>query len=358
MRRAGTTFGAMELIEVPPGLAGVAVTATTVGDVLGDEGIYHYRGQPAAALATSGSFEQAAALVLDASGKPAIGDATLPSALADLVGRVDLRGGLSALGAAIDTRPLIDESPDDRRATAVRIISTLPTLVASVHHGHLCTPRPDLSHVANYRWMLTGSDDQAPARALETYCTLAIDHGFNTSTFAARVVASTGADLGACVLAAYGALTGPRHGAVQSLVLDMYDEIATADRAEEWMRTALASRRTIPGFGHSVYRTIDPRVAVLREVTEAIAPARHEFVLAVEQAAAVVLAGRNLAANVDLYSPMLLDACAIPRNLFTATFAVARVVGWCAHILEQALEAKVIRPAAYYIGPPPTSADP
>ena len=119
------------------------------------------------------------------------------------------------------------------------------------------------------------------------------------------------------------------------------------------MRTTLASRRPIPGFGHSVYRTIDPRVVVLREVTAAVAPDRHEFVLAVEQAAAAVLAGRNLAANVDLYSPVLLDACAIPRNLFTATFAVARVVGWCAHILEQATEGKVIRPAAYYVGPPP-----
>jgi citrate synthase len=343
----------MELIEVPPGLAGVAVTSTTVGDVLGDEGIYHYRGRSAAALATSVSFEQAAAIVLDASGEPAVGDATLPTTLADLVGRVDLRGGLSALGAAIDTRPLVDESPDDRRATAVRLISTLPSLIASVHHGHLHTPRPDLGHVANYRWMLTGSDDEGLARALETYCTLAIDHGFNSSTFAARVVASTGADLGACVLAAYGALTGPRHGAVHSTVLDMFDEIATPDRAEEWMRTAMASRRRIPGFGHSVYRTIDPRVTVLREVTAAIAPDRYEFVLAVEQAAASVLAGRKLAANVDLYSPVLLDACAIPRNLFTATFAVARVVGWCAHILEQATEGKIIRPNAYYIGPPP-----
>ena len=268
-------------------------------------------------------------------------------------GRVDLRAGLSALGAAIDTRPLLDESPDERRAAAVRIISTLPTLVASVHHGALRSPRPDLGHVANYRWMLTGSDDEVLARALETYCTLTIDHGFNSSTFTARVVASTGADLGACVLAAYGALTGPRHGAVQSRVLDMLDEIATPDRAEPWMRSAMASRRRILGFGHSVYRTVDPRVAVMRQLTAAVAPDRHELVLAVEQAAGRVLAGRNLAANVDLYSPVLLEACAIPAGLFTATFAVARVVGWCAHILEQATEAKIIRPAAYYVGPPP-----
>jgi citrate synthase len=159
----------MELIEVPTGLAGVAVTATTVGDVLGDEGFYHYRGRSAVALATGGTFEEAAATVLDPSGEPAIGDATLPSTVADLVERLDLRSGLSALAAAIDTRPLVDQNPDERRATAVRVISTLPTMIASVHHGQVRTPRADLGHVANYRWMLTGSDDEALARALETY---------------------------------------------------------------------------------------------------------------------------------------------------------------------------------------------
>ena len=196
--------------------------------------------------------------------------------------------------------------------------------------------------------MLTGSDDEALARALETYCTLAIDHGFNSSTFTARVVASTGADLGACVLAAYGALTGPRHGAVQSRVLDMLDEIATPDRAEEWMRTAMASRRRILGFGHSVYRTVDPRVAVLRERHR-----RHRALTATSSSSPSrrpprrVLAGRNLAANVDLYSPVLLDACAIPRRIcsrprspWPASSAGAPTSS------SRRRRAKIIRPAA------------
>lgn len=346
----------MELIEVPPGLAGVAVAATTVGDVLGEEGRYHYRGRSAVQVATTSSFEAAAALVLDGSGEPAVGDGALPAELDAVLGRTDLRGALSALGTAIDARPLVDTTPAEHRAAAVRIISTLPTLVASVHHGARCTPPVDAGHIAGYHRMVTGVEDPAAARALETYCTLTIDHGFNSSTFTARVVASTGADLGACVLAAYGALTGPRHGAVQTRVLDMLEEIARPEDAESWMRAAMASRRRVLGFGHAVYRTVDPRVAVLRELTATVAPERHELLLAVEDAAARVLAGRGLAANVDLYSPVLLDACGMPRGLFTATFAVARVVGWCAHVLEQAREPKVIRPAAYYVGPPPEPA--
>jgi citrate synthase len=343
----------MELIEVPAGLAGVAVTDTSVGDVLGDEGFYHYRGRSAVELARSATFEEVAALVLDPSGAPAIGDGALPGSVAGLVDRLDLRSGLSVLGATVDRVPLVDQPPEARRATAVRLISTFPTLVASVHHGELRQPRADLGHIANYLWMLTGRDDPQLARALETYCVLSIDHGFNSSTFAARVVASTGADLGACVVAAYSALTGPRHGAVQGRVLAMLDEIGEAGDAEEWMRSALAARRRLLGFGHAVYRVRDPRVEVLRDLTPRIAPGRHELAVAAEEAAGRVLAGRRIKANVDLYAPVVLEACGIPPGLFTATFAVARIVGWCAHILEQATEAKVIRPAAYYIGPPP-----
>lgn len=343
----------MELIEVPAGLAGVAVTTTSVGDVLGDEGLYHYRGRSAVALATSAGFEEVAALVLDASGESAIGDGTLPDEVAELIGRVDLRSALSLLGAAIDRRPVTDLDPGERRAVAVRLISCFPALIASVHHGAVRAPRPELGHIANYLWMLTGSEDPDLSRALEVYCSLTIDHGFNSGTFAGRVVASTGADFGACVLGAYCALTGPRHGAVQSRVLDMLDEIAASGDAEAWMRQALAGRRRILGFGHAVYRVLDPRAPVLRELTARIAPERHAVAVHAEAAAATVLAGRRIAPNVDLYSPVLLEACGIPSGLFTATFAMARVVGWCAHILEQAAEPKVIRPGAYYVGPPP-----
>ncbi len=345
----------MELIEVPVGLAGVAVTATTVGDVLGDEGFFHYRGRPVPDLARTSTFEEVAALVLDASGASALGDRSLPPALGPLVGPLGLRSGLSALGEVLGLRPLVDISRDERRADAVRLISAMPTLVASIHHGRLLEPRPGLGHVAGYLEMLTGVE--APpevVRALETYLILTIDHGFNSSTFAARVIASTGADLAGCVVGGFAALSGPRHGAVQTRVLDMFDAIGTPDAAEAWMRSEIASGHRLMGFGHSVYRAPDPRGAVLAEVLEAIDPERHALVSEVERAGLRLLAGRRLVANVDLWSSVLLEACGVPRTLFTATFAMSRIVGWCAHALEQCAEPKVIRPSAYYVGPMPS----
>ena len=343
----------MELIDVPEGLAGVAVTATRIGDVLGEEGAYHYRGRSAVDLARTASFEEVAALVLDGGPEPAIAHVNLPAELAPVVALGDVRTAVSAYGALSDLRPVMDLSPAERRTDAVRLISAFPALVASVARRELVGPRPGEPYVAGYLRML-GGDEPSPAavRALETYACLTIEHGFNAGAFTARVVASTGADLGACATAAYGALTGPRHGAVQTRVLDMLDAIGEPERAADWMRSALADRQRIVGFGHAVYRTTDPRVPVLREVCAELAPERHRLAVAVEEAAAEVLAGRRLGANVDLYAPIVLEGCGIPRSSFTATFAAARIVGWCAHVLEQAAERKIIRPAAHYIGNP------
>jgi citrate synthase len=202
--------------------------------------------------------------------------------------------------------------------------------------------------------MVTGRE-QPPeiVAALQTYLVLTIDHGFNSSTFTARVIASTGTDLGGCLAGAFASLSGPRHGASMAKVLDMVDAIGEPEHAEAWMRDEIASRRRLMGFGHSVYRAPDPRCTMLSDVLAAIDPARHALVANVEAAGLRMLAGRRLVANVDLYAPVLLEACGIPRSLFTATVAVSRVVGWCAHALEQSAEPKIIRPAAYYIGPPP-----
>lgn len=341
----------MELIDVPEGLAGVAVAATRIGDVLGEQGAYHYRGRSAIDLARTSSFEQVASLVLDDRDEPAIEPVTMPDALAAVVRLGDLRTAVSAHAALSGLRPLVDIDAEQRRADAVRLISAFPALAASVARRELVQPEPGEGYIAGYLRMLHGAPASPDTvRALETYACLTIEHGFNAGAFTARVVASTGADLGACVTAAYGALTGPRHGAVQTKVLDMLDAIGEPERAADWMRSALASRERIVGFGHAVYRTTDPRAPVLREVCATLSPERHRLALAVEAAAAEVLAGRRLGANVDLYAPIVLEGCDIPRSSFTPTFAVARIVGWCAHVLEQATERKVIRPAAYYVG--------
>jgi citrate synthase len=343
-----------ELIEVPAGLADVAVTATEIGDVLGNEGLYHYRGRSAIELARTGSSEQVASFVLDGSEEPFVADRALPPGVGELAAAIDLRSGISLLGSAIGCRPLVDISVEQRRADAVRLVSAFPTLVASIRHGVEAVPDPSLGHVADHLRMIRGEAGTAQeVAALEAYFVLTIDHGFSNATFTTRVVASAGADLGACVLAGYTALSGPRHGFALERILDMFDSIGDAGRAEEWMRNEIAAGRRIQGFGHSVYRTDDPRAVLLKEIAASVTPERHEMAAAVEEAGTAVLAGRRLRPNLDLYAAVVLEGCGIPRGWFGATFATARVAGWCAHAIEQAKENKIIRPAAYYIGPPP-----
>jgi citrate synthase len=342
------------LIDVPPGLAGVAVSDTEVGDVLGDRGCFHYRGRSAPELARTAGFETAAALVLDGSTEPLLGDRSLPGGAAALVPRLDLRSGLSLVGAALGCRPLPEIDVAQRRADAVRLISVMPTLIASVHHGRAAEPDPDLGHVADLLRMVTGAVAPPEAvAALEAYFVLTLDHGFANSTFATRVVASTGADLAACVLAGYASLSGPRHGADPGRILTMLDAIGEPEAAEDWMRAEIAGGRRLQGFGHAVYRVADPRLELLRELGATLAPDRHRVAVVAEAAGTRLLAGRRLVPNVDLHAAVVLEGCGLPRELFGATFAAARMVGWCAHALEQAADERIIRPAARYVGPPP-----
>ena len=343
-----------DLIDVPPGLAGVAVTATEIGDVLGQEGVYHYRGQLAVELARHSTFETVASLVLDGSGAPLVGDRSLPADVAALVDRLDLRSAMSVFGASLGLRPLIEITPEERVCDAARLISAMPTLVASILHRRPVPPDPLLGHVADFLRMVRG--EPAPPEivaAMEAFFVLTIDHGFSNSAFATRVVASSGADLAACVLAGFGSLTGPRHGADVERILDMFDAIDEPQRAEEWMKAEMAARRPLQGFGHSVYRTVDPRLTLLRDVGAAVNPERQVMAMAVEQAGTRLLAGRGVKPNLDLYSPVVLEGCGIPRGWFTAAFATARIVGLCAHAIEQATDPKILRPSAHYIGPPP-----
>ena len=343
-----------DLIDVPPGLAGVAVTATEIGDVLGQEGVYHYRGQSAVELARHSTFEAVASLVLDGSGAPLVGDRSLPADVAALVDRLDLRSAMSVFGASLGLRPLIEITPEQRVRDSARLISAMPTLVASILHRRPVRPDPMLGHVADFLRMVRG--EPAPPEivaAMEAFFVLTIDHGFSNSAFATRVVASSGADLAACVLAGFASLTGPRHGADVERILDMFDAIDEPQRAEEWMKAEMAARRPLQGFGHSVYRTVDPRLTLLRDVGAAVNPERQVMAMAVEQAGTRLLAGRGVKPNLDLYSPVVLEGCGIPRGWFTATFATARIVGLCAHAIEQATDPKILRPSAHYIGPPP-----
>ncbi|MGW2743670.1 citrate synthase/methylcitrate synthase [Streptomyces sp. NPDC001450] len=375
-------------VDVPRGLAGVVVTDTGIGDVRGLEGFYHYRQYSAVELARTRGFEDVwhllvhgalpdaerrAAFTAETAGLRRLPEevrAALPAIAA--ASRISgplagLRTALSLLGAAQGFRPVYDIDADRRRADTVAVCAAVPTLLTALHRlGQgldAVEPREDLSYAANYLYMLTGEEpDPRRARAVEQYLISTIDHGFNASTFTARVIASTGADVAACLVGAVGALSGPLHGGAPSRALDTLDAIGTPDRIDSWIRERVLAGDRIMGFGHAIYRTEDPRSRMLREIAQDFGGSRVAFAVEVERQAEAILAelkpGRELHTNVEFYAGVVMELCGLPREMFTPTFAAARVVGWSANILEQAEDSKIIRPVARYVGPEPPVAVP
>lgn len=372
-----------EPIEVPRGLAGVVVTDTALGDVRGREGFYHYRQYSAAELAESRTFEDVWHLLFHgalptATERDAFAAHTaelrrLPDPVAAALPGIALASGasgplaglrtaLSLWGACVGLKPLYDIDAERRRADALAACAVVPTVLTALHRLgaglEAVAPRDDLPYAANYLYMLTGSEpDPQQARAIERYLISTIDHGFNASTFTARVITSTGADLAACLVGAVGALSGPLHGGAPSRALDTLDAIKTPDRIDAWIRERVLAGDRIMGFGHPVYRTEDPRSRMLRGVAQGFGGPLVDFAVEVEAQVEAILAelkpGRELHTNVEFYAGVVMELCGLPRAMFTPTFAAARVVGWSANILEQAEDSKIIRPAARYVGPPP-----
>ncbi|BBB01619.1 putative citrate synthase [Actinacidiphila reveromycinica] len=370
-------------IDVPRGLKGVVVTETSIGDVRGAEGFYHYREYSAVELARTRTFEDVWHLMFHgALPDPAQADAFrartaelrhLPADVADALPAIarstalsgplaGLRTALSLAGASAGFRPLYDIDPDRRRADALAACAAVPTLVTALHRLGQgldpVPPRDDLPYAANYLYMLTGQEpDPARARAVESYLISTVDHGFNASTFTARVIASTGADLAACLVGALGALSGPLHGGAPSRALDTLDAIGAPDRIDGWLRERVLAGDRIMGFGHPVYTTEDPRSRMLKAIARGFGGDLVDFALQVEERAEAILAelkpGRELHINVEFYAGVVMELCGLPREMFTPTFAAARMVGWSANVLEQADDSKIIRPLARYVGPPP-----
>src|SRR5215510_14919515 len=367
--------------DAPRGLDGVVVSSTTIGDVRGDEGFFHYRGYSGADLARDRDLTDVAALVVDGElpSTPAAHAAMAaelrsgrdaPTELLHLLPTVaaaggepmdQLRSALSLAGQVYGLRPVHDLDGAERRRDALRIASVVPALVAGLHrarHGLAPLPsRPDLDVAADYLWMLSGSQpDPRHARAVDQYLVLTVDHGFNASTFTARIATSTGADFAAIVTAALATLSGPLHGGAPSRALEMLDAIGDRARAAAYVRDVVEHDGRIMGFGHRVYRTQDPRSEVLHETARAIDAPLVDFAEQVEdeivRALAELKPGRELYANVEYYAGVVMDAAGIPRELFTPTFTISRSIGWVAHALEQAADNRLIRPASRYVGPP------
>jgi citrate synthase len=368
--------------DVPRGLEGVVAAETAIGSVRGLEGFYHYRQYSAIDLAMTRGFEDVWHLLFD--GKLAGPEEAarfaaeerplrrLPPAVEELLPQLvaaangappldQLRTAVSLLGTVEGFRPTRDLERSEVRADALRVCAAVPTLVAALWRTsqglEVIEAKDELGFSANYLYMVFGEEpDPRHARAIERYLISTIDHGLNASTFTARVVTSTGADVAAAVVAGVAALSGPLHGGAPSRALDTLDAIGTPDRADAFIRQAVERGDRIMGFGHRVYKTLDPRSEMMRETAEEFGGPLVEFAEQVEQTVVRVLdemkPGRQLYTNVEFYAGVVMELCGIPRELFTPTFAVSRTVGWCAHLIEQAADNRIIRPSSRYVGPP------
>lgn len=370
-------------LTVPPGLAGVVVAETAIGDVRGADGFYHYGPYSAIDLAQQRTFEDVWFLMLtgrlpDAAERAGLLDRVaalrvIPDELNRLLPAIAaagaefhplpaLRTALSFFGAHDDVAPMWGSAAADRERDALRVCAVTPVLLARLYQlrNGLPVHDPDPSLPTADYWLqaVTGLAPTAEhLRAVDAYLICTVDHGFNASTFTARTVASSGADLVSAVCGAIGTFSGPLHGGAPDRALEGLDQIGTLDNARQWVRNTVAAGDRIMGFGHAVYRTEDPRAVMLKKIGQALGGDLIDFAVGVESEVVAALAelkpDRQLYANVEFYAGVVMEQCGLPRAMFTPTFTVSRMVGWCAHILEQANGRKIIRPSAGYVGEPP-----
>jgi citrate synthase len=353
------------------GLEGIVAATTALSKVAGTEGRLLYRGYNIHDIARHVSYEEVAYLLwfghlpnkveLTDFKARLVAERILPEAVKHVLSVLPattapldaLRTSISAWGAIeITGKPTVDQ--------AIAVTARFPVFLAAFHRMRNglepLEARPELDHAANYLYLLNGNiPEPQHVQALDAYLVLLADHGMNASTFTARIVASTESDIVSAVVAAIGALKGPLHGGAPSQVLDMLHAIGSVENAEPWLRNAIANGQRLPGFGHRIYKAEDPRAEELRELSRLADP--QEFILArrVEELALALLEeekpGRRLYTNVEFYSAVLLNSVGLLGDLFTPAFAISRIAGWTAHILEQANNNRLIRPESEYTGP-------
>jgi citrate synthase len=272
-----------------------------------------------------------------------------------------LRTSASALSAFDRESEAMDEAANRRKA--IRLTAKLITLTAAferIRNGKdPVDPRPDLGHAAHFLYMLHGEEpDELSERIMDVALTLHAEHGMNASTFSARVTVATLSDMHSGVTAASGTLKGPLHGGANQRVMEMLQAIGSPDAADEWVRNALEGGQRIMGFGHRVYRAVDPRAPILRELAEELGDGRGDsrWLAIAERIVAVMREemdrrGKPIYPNVDFFSAPVYFTLGIPTDQFTNIFACSRVAGWTAHIIEQLADNRLIRPKAEYIGP-------
>jgi citrate synthase len=350
--------------EVQSGLEGVVAFATEIAEPDRAGGALRYRGVDIEELVGEVPFEQVWGLLVDGALTPGLPPAE-PHPLSVHSGdpRVDVQSALAMLAPQWGFGELIDISDEEARDNLARASVMALSFVAQSARGIGKPPVPqreiDKATSIPERFLIRWRGEANPnhVKAIDAYWISAAEHGMNASTFTARVVASTGADVAAALSAAVGALSGPLHGGAPSRVLKMLDEVAEMGDADKYVKDMLDRGERLMGFGHRVYRAEDPRARVLRRTAKEISAPRVEVAEALETAALAELQARRpdrvLATNVEFWSAVVLDFADVPPELFTPMFTSARTAGWSAHILEQKREGRLIRPTAKYVGPAP-----
>jgi citrate synthase len=354
--------------EVQSGLEGVVAFATEIAEPDKEGGALRYRGVDIESLVGAVPYEQVWGLLVDGRFKPGLPPAE-PHPLTVRSGdpRVDVQSALAMLAPEWGFGQLIDITNEEARDNLARASVMALSFVAQSARGAGQPPVPqeeiDRGRTIPERFLIRWRGEANPdhVKAIDAYWISAAEHGMNASTFTARVVASTGADVAAALSAAVGALSGPLHGGAPSRVLKMLEEVEEMGDAERWVTEALDRGERLMGFGHRIYRAEDPRARVLRRTSRELGSPRLQAAEALEQAALAELQARKpdrvLATNVEFWSAVVLDFAEVPAELFTPMFTCARVAGWSAHILEQKREAKLIRPTAKYVGEPSRPVD-
>ncbi len=357
--------------EFKPGLEGVVAVETEIAEPDRDGGALRYRGIDIEELVGHYPYENVWGLLVDSDLSSTMPEPE-PYEPARLTGNApaDLQAETARLAGEWKLGKLNEISDDQARTDLARISAQMMSIVA--RSARIGDGKQDVvpdevveqGQTAAEKFLLRwrGEADPRHVKAIDTYWICTAEHGLNASTFAARVVASTGADCGAALSSAVGALSGPLHGGAPAYVKPMLEEAAAMGDPEAWVNDALASGKRIMGFGHRIYRAEDPRSRLLKQTAKELGAANIEVAEELERVALAALQAKSpdrvLATNVEYYSAIVLDVAEIPPPLAPAMFACSRVAGWSAHILEQKRTGRLFRPSARYVGPVPHSLQP
>ncbi len=356
------------MTEVHHGLEGVIAFETQIAEPDREGSALRYRGVDIEDIVGRVPFENVWGLLVDGGYEPGLPPAepyALPVHSGDI--RVDVQSAVAMLAPSWGLRPLYDIDDDRARGDLARAAVMVLSYVAQAARGlgEPMVPQSEVDKATSIteRFMIRwrGVPDPKHVKAVDAYWVSAAEHGMNASTFTARVVASTGADVSAALSAAIGAMSGPLHGGAPSRVLGMIEEVERRGDAVPYVKELLDNGDRLMGFGHRVYRAEDPRARVLRRTARELGAPRYEVAEALEKAALTELRERRpdrvLETNVEFWAAIVLDFADVPAHMFTSMFTCARTGGWSAHILEQKRTGRLIRPSAVYVGPAARPAD-